>query len=484
VTTPDWTLPALVMLPLLAGLACFVLPGGARVLGASASLANLLLTAFAASRVLREGVLEQSIGNWTPPLGIALRLDGLGATMLLMTALVASAISVYAARYYTSGPARSFWPLWLFLLSSMAALFLSRDLFNLYVTLELLGIAAVALTALGGGGPALTAATRYLLASLCGSLCYLLGVALTYHGCGSVDLVIVGEYFGRSGSPAAVTALALMTVGLLLKGALFPLHFWLPSAHSSASAPVSAALSALVVKGAFVILLRLWLEAFAPVAPAFMTLLSVLGAAGVIWGSLLALLQRRAKLLIAYSTVAQLGYLFLALPLPGADPRVWPAIVLLATAHGFAKAAMFLAAGNLQSFAGHDRVAELNRVVHHMPATIAALAIAGVSIMGLPPSGGFNAKWILLQSAASQGRWGIAAVLLVGGLLAGAYLFKLIEQAFTPGDDDGKAARVPRTREWSALALALLSLLLGFATVPWLALATVGGALAIGGGAG
>ncbi len=482
--TADWSLPALVMLPLLAGLACVLAPRLARSTGIVASVALLLLAAGMAYQVLHVGVLEQHVGNWLPPLGIALRLDGVGAAMLLMTAIVATAISIYAARYYGASVAQGFWPLWLFLLASLAALFLSRDLFNLYVTLELSGIAAVALTALAGGAASLTAAARYLLASLCGSLCYLLGVAITYHACGSVDLGIVGEHFGQAGSAARTAALALMTAGLLLKGALFPLHFWLPAAHSSATAPVSAALSALVVKGAFFILLRLWLEAFAPVEPAYFALLSVLGAAAIVWGSLLALMQRRAKLLIAYSTVAQLGYLFVALPLVHEDAAAWAALVLLATSHGFAKAAMFLAAGNLQSFAGHDRVADLNRVVHRMPVTIAALGIAGVSIMGLPPSGGFNGKWILLQSATAQGRWGIASVLLIGGLLAGAYLFKLIEQAFTPGDDEGEAGRISRSREWSAFGLALIALLLGFVSMPWLALTTAGGALATGGGAG
>lgn len=482
--TAEWSLPALVMLPLLAGLACFVAPGAARATGIVASVALLLLAARVAYQVVLEGALEQHVGNWAPPLGIALRLDGVGAAMLLMTATVATAISVYAAHYYPAPAARGFWPLWLFLVASMAALFLSRDLFNLYVTLELLGIAAVALTALGGGATALAAAARYLLASLCGSLCYLLGVALTYHASGSVDLAVVGEHFGQTRSASSTAALALMTTGLLLKGALFPLHFWLPAAHSSASAPVSAALSALVVKGAFFILLRLWLEAFAPIDPAYFASLSVLGAAAIIWGSLLALLQRRAKLLIAYSTVAQLGYLFLALPLVHDDPGAWAAILLLAVSHGFAKAAMFLAAGNLQSFAGHDRVAELNRVVHRMPVTIAAIGIAAVSIMGLPPSGGFNGKWMLLQSAAAQGRWGIAGVLVLGGLLAGAYLFKLIEQAFTPGDDEGEAERISGSREWSAFGLALIALLLGFLTMPWLSLTTAGGALATGGGTG
>ena len=476
-TIPDWALPAVVMLPLLAGLAAFVAPRIAPAIGVLASVANLGLVAYLARCVLLEGVLEQHLGSWMPPLGIAIRLDGLAASMLLMTAVVATAISIYAASYYRARDGGSFWPLWLFLLASMAALYVSGDLFNLYVTLELLGIAAVALTTIAANEQAPRAATRYLLASLAGSLTYLLGVALTYHGSGSVDIAIVGQDFGTGGSSASTAALALMTAGLLLKSALFPLHFWLPAAHSSASAPVSAAMSALVVKGAFFILLRLWLEAFSPVDPPFLAMLGALGGAAVIWGSVVALMQQRAKLLIAYSTVAQIGYFFLALPLVTENTLAWSAIVLLVIAHGFAKAAMFLAVGNLQSFAGHDRVADLNRVVQRMPVTIAALGLSGVSIMGLPPSGGFNGKWLLIQSAAAQGRWDIAGVFLIGGLLAGAYVFKLLAQAFTPGDDVGDTGFVAASREFSALGLAVVSMLLGFLTMPWLALIGVASAL-------
>ena len=470
-------LPALVLLPLFAGVMAFLLPRVASTIGVLASTAGLGLTLVLARQVLMHGAIDQDVGNWPAPLGIALRLDGLGASMLLMTGIVAVAVSSYATVYFRDRAARGYWPLWLFLLTALHALFLSRDLFNLYVTLELLGIAAVALTALEGGSEALSAAMRYLLASLVGSLAYLLGVAFTYHGAGSVDLTLVGAGFGASTGPAQTTALALMTVGLLLKGALFPLHFWLPSAHGSAAAPVSAALSALVVKGAFLILLRLWLDAFPVTAQSTFPVLAALGAAAVVWGSLQAILQVRAKLLVAYSTVAQLGYLFLALPLVRGNESAWAAVVLLAFSHALAKAAMFLAVGNLQTFAGHDRIAELDRVVQRMPVTVAALGLAGVSIMGLPPSGGFNAKWLLLQSATTQGHWAIAAVLLIGGLLAAIYMFKLVEQAFTHGEDSGDPRRVHGLREWSPLALALLALILGFTSMPLLELVASGGAL-------
>jgi formate hydrogenlyase subunit 3/multisubunit Na+/H+ antiporter MnhD subunit len=193
-------------------------------------------------------------------LGIDLYADGLSLLMLMVTALVGLGISVYSSGYFKRDKAVHFWPLWMFLWAALNALFLSGDIFNLYVTLELMGLAAVALVALAGGADALTSAMRYLLVSLLGSLAYLLGVALLYHGFGSVDIAILAQRVEPS--PAARAAVGLMSVGLLLKTALFPLHFWLPPAHASAPAPVSALLSALVVKASFYILLRLWLEIF------------------------------------------------------------------------------------------------------------------------------------------------------------------------------------------------------------------------------
>jgi formate hydrogenlyase subunit 3/multisubunit Na+/H+ antiporter MnhD subunit len=146
---------------------------------------------------------------------------------------------------------------------------------------------------------------RYLLVSLLGSLAYLLGVALLYHTFGSVDIALLAEQMEPS--PAVWAAMGLMSAGLLLKTALFPLHFWLPPAHASAPAPVSALLSALVVKASFYILLRLWLEIFPLTNSALGQLLGLLGAAAVLWGGLQALRQTQLKMLIAYSTVSQLG---------------------------------------------------------------------------------------------------------------------------------------------------------------------------------
>jgi formate hydrogenlyase subunit 3/multisubunit Na+/H+ antiporter MnhD subunit len=462
----------LVVLPLAGAVAAFSLPRWAPRIGCGTVLLTLVLAVQAALDVFRQGPLVQSLGGWAVPLGIRLRVDGLSAILLLVLASVGLLISIHAmqtpatVRGAGGRATRYYWPLWLFLLAALNGMFLSADLFNLYVTLELSGLSAVALVALAGTRPALDAALRYLFVSLSGSLLYLMGVALLYGACGTLDLELLA---GRITGPPGWTALALMTVGLMMKGALFPLHFWLPPAHSSAPAPVSAALSALVVKGSFYILLRLWFESAGGGLPqGALQLFGACGAAAIVWGSLQALVQERLKLLVAYSTVAQLGYLFLFFPLAaGGGARVWAGGMVFLAAHAFAKAAMFLAAGNIMIAAGHDRIRDLEGITGVLPISVFTIGLAGISLVGLPPSAGFIGKWLLLGAALQQGQWWWVAMIILGTLLSAAYLVRLLSHAFTREGAAADAIRVPAGREWSAFAMALAAFLLGFAaTLP------------------
>ena len=459
-----------ILLPLAGALVCFLWPRRANPLGLLAALGSVVCVTGLCWQVVEQGAQRYAVGGWGAPLGIDLYVDGLSLLMLVVTAVVGLGISVYSSGYFERKTIAVFWPLWLFLWTALNALLLSADIFNLYVTLELMGLAAVALVALAGGANALTAAMRYLLVSLLGSLCYLLGVALLYHSFGSVDIAILAQRVEPL--PAVWAAMGLMSAGLLLKTALFPLHFWLPPAHASAPAPVSALLSALVVMASFYILLRLWLEIFAPESAAPAQLLGLLGAAAVLWGGIQALRQTRLKLLIAYSTVAQLGYLFLAFPL--ATSFAWKGTLYLLLSHALAKAAMFMTAGNILLCCGHDRIADLDRVVQRLPLTLTAFSLAGISLMGLPPSGGFIGKWMLLDAALYSGQWWWALTLILGGLLTAAYVFKVVGYAFTPAKVNHEARMVPARMEWTALLLALAAVLLGlFARWP-LALLDIG----------
>ncbi len=472
VTNIPWGI-ILILLPSAAAIACFLWPRIANELGLVTAFTIVLSTTGLGWQIMENGAYHHTVGGWGAPLGIELYADGLSLLMLAASALVGSGISTYSASYFEQEHLERFWPLWLLLQTALNALFLSADIFNLYVTLELMGLAAVALAALTNNSDALSGSMRYLLATLLGSLSYLLGVALLYHSFGTVDISTLAERVDSS--PTVWASLGLMTAGLALKTALFPLHFWLPPAHASAPAPVSALLSSLVVKASFYILLRLWINIFAPLGEGVDTLLGLLGATAVIWGSLQALRQTRLKLLVAYSTVAQIGYLFLAFPLAVAtNVTAWSATTYLVLSHALAKAAMFLAAGNLLLFSSHDRIADLDRVVQRIPLTMAAFALAGVSIIGLPPSGGFIGKWLLLEAALSQGRWDVAVILLLGSLLAAGYVFKVLGHAFTQAPLPLKPTVIPASMEWSALLLAFAAILLGLLASPILSLVDIG----------
>lgn len=446
-------------------IAYLVLPAGLVIaLAVAAGVAN---TGAAATYVL---------GNWQPPLGIALRADGLSATLMVMTALILCAVGIFARGTFNTpadkAEARSpmvFWTLLLGLWTALNTVFLAQDLFSLFVALELLTFSAVPLVCLDGKRDTLQAALRYLLFALAGSVFYLMGTALLYGAYGTLD--ITGLRLLARNDLATSIALGLMIVGLLAKAALFPLHLWLPAAHAGAPAAASAVLSALVVKAPFFLILRLWFDA-APQSVNSMAaqMLAWLGVASILFCSVMALRQARLKLMIAYSTVAQLGYLFLVFPLVMASdaPTFWQSIgwtggTLQLVSHALAKASMFLAAGLIAEALGHDRIDNLNGALKAVPISVAAFGLSGLSLMGLPPSGGFIAKLMLLTAAVETANWLIAATILIGGILAASYVFRVLNRAMAPPQDDRTAtAEIPVYRELTVLGLAAGAVVLGF----------------------
>jgi formate hydrogenlyase subunit 3/multisubunit Na+/H+ antiporter MnhD subunit len=437
---------------------------------------GLGLAAAVCAAVWRGGqALVYIVGGWEPPLGISLRADGISAAMMATSAIVVCATALFAQEEFSQrrglAEARAplvFWILLLGIWSALNAVVLGDDLFNLYVALEMLTFAAVPLVCLKGYQETIEAALRYMLFALLGSVLYLLGTALIYGAYGTLDIILLS---GRvRPEPVAWIAAALMTMGLLAKTALFPLHLWLPPAHAGAPAPGSAVLSALVVKGSFFLIVRLWFDAMPGLLNAAAAqLLATLGAGAILFGSVLALRQERLKMLIAYSTIAQIGYLFFMFPLATgvAANEPWSSVAwtggwLQLFSHAFAKAAMFMAAGLIAEALGHDRIAELGGIGRALPITMFAFGLAGLSLMGVPPSGGFVAKWLLLSATVMEGQWWWSTVILAGGLLAGGYVFTVLGKALGNATAPLKlCAPVSRRREVVALTVALCAILLG-----------------------
>jgi multicomponent Na+:H+ antiporter subunit D len=453
---------------------------------------NLFAAVLLASEVWSGGPQRHAIGGWGAPLGIELAADGLSAIMLLLTAVTAGGVTVYSVVYLREEKTAAgrgageelFWPVWLFLLASLNGVLLSGDLFNLYLLLELVTLAAVALAALKAEPEALVGATRYLLAAMVAAMFFLAGVALLYAQHHALDVATLAAVVGSG--PVDRLACAFIVLALLIKSALFPLHFWLPPAHANAMAPASALLSALVVKASFYVLVRLWVSVFAAtITVSLAQLLGALGAVAILWGSIQAMRQTRLKLLIAHSTVAQIGYLFLIFPLITTRagetaasaawlPIAWTGTFFQLLAHALAKSAMFLSAGVATLALGTDRLTAMHGTAGRLPMATLALGLSGVTLIGLPPSGGFIGKWLLLKAVLESGQWWWAPVLVAGSLLTAGYVFLMLAYAFQPRREVPALAPVPRWLEGSALGLAVAAIVVGFRAEEFLHLLSIG----------
>ncbi|MDB5650583.1 MAG: NADH-Ubiquinone/plastoquinone [Hyphomicrobiales bacterium] len=491
VTTPGGFLLVLaIILPVVAVLAMLVLdPRHARSVVGATILAGVAAALAIAEELIRTGAaLIYVVGGWQPPLGLALRADGLSATMIAMTAIVLPGIAIFARGLQDLKPETrngraptTFWSLLMGVWSALCLTFIGQDLFNLYVALELLTFAAVPLVCLDGRSETMGAALRYLMFALLGSMLYLLGTGLFYGAFGTLDIRSLSAM--SDDRPAVSVALALMIAGLLAKAALFPLHLWLPPAHAGAPAAASAVLSALVIKAPIFLTLRLVAEvAPTPMAAIAGKILAILGAFAIILCSVMALRQARLKLMIAYSTVAQIGYLFIVFPLAtGADALppwgtiAWTGGALQLGSHALAKASMFMAAGIIAEAFGHDNIRDLSGFGRILPLSAATFGLAGLSLMGLPPSGGFIAKCLLLTSAVLGGHPWLSTTILAGGLLAAGYVFRVMNRALaTPQTPLIIRRKIPARLEVVPLILALLAVLLGFVPLEPLGLLQIG----------
>jgi multicomponent Na+:H+ antiporter subunit D len=451
------------------------------------------------------------------PLGVevALVADGLAVVLLLMATVVALAVVAFAAAELRQDPGRyprAYWPLLFVLWAAVNLLLVAGDLFTAYLMLEVVALCGSVLVTLRGDRGSVLAGTRYFYAELVASTTVLVGIALVWSQAGTVVFADLAAAVGDG--PRGSVGLAVITAGLLLKAPLAPLHFWLPAAHTLAPSAVSPLLSGVMVKVAFAVLARLWFLSVPDlVTPAAAQLVGAMGALAIVWGSFGALLATGLKRLIASSTVAQVGLVFLLVPLVHAgSPDGWSGGVFLAVSHALAKGAMLMAATVLVDSARQARtdtigvgsvaevadanappaaaakpvvatrgettwplLTELRGSAARRPVAMMAFGIASMSLVGLPPSGGFVAKWYLLLGSITTGQWWWVVVLVVGTLLTVGYLMRFVRPAFAPLPDDERPVPRRDARDLVALALATSTLVLGLIPGPLLALLTIGG---------
>jgi multicomponent Na+:H+ antiporter subunit D len=433
-------LPILIVVSLLTGAVIAVLLGlwkavAAQVAAVATTATTLVLAVVGLATTLREGPLHHEVGGWPPPVGIEYVLDPLSGFVITLMAFIGLLITIYPVKAgFDTQPLRGtpLYGLVLLLLTGLAGVVLSGDLFNLFVFLEIYAIATYGLVALGGG-KALFASFRYLLIGTAGSGLYLLGVGFIYFSTGSLNMADIAGLLPELGdSPTIAGALGLIVTGLAVKMALFPFHVWLPDAHSYATPAVAALLAAVQVKAAAYALIRILFDVFGPAYVGDLhvtTMLAWFGGAGIVVGSVMAFRAKDIKRLLAYSTVAQLGFIGLGIGL--ANPLALVGALFHVLNHAVMKSCLFLVAGGVLAQTGIKEISRYAGMWRRMPWTMAGFGIAALSMIGIPPTAGFFSKWNLFLGSLDANEWVLAFIIAGSSLLTLLYFLKLFEQIFT-----------------------------------------------------
>jgi multicomponent Na+:H+ antiporter subunit D len=364
------------------------------------------------------------------PVGIQLVWDGLSRFMVIVVNFVAFAAIVFSAAYM-----RRFTKVWLFhtlfllMTGAMIGVVLAGDLFNLYVFIEVAAIASYGLVAFGTGREELEAAFKYLVLGVVASAFILVGITILYSLTGQLNMAMVADRLQRLGmSPAVLLAAACLLGGLALKAAMVPFHSWLPDAHPSAPAPISAMLSGVLIKTVGVYAMARIVFNVLGVSPFYANVLIVMGVLSMVVGMLLAVGQWDLKRLLAYSSISQAGYIVLALGvaaslLPG-DRKLAGLCLFGGLFHLFNHAAfkglLFLCSGSIEQATGTRQLREMGGLTRRMPVTGWCCRIGALSIAGVPPFNGFFSKIIIILALALAGRFvlcAIAVAVAVGTLL-------------------------------------------------------------------
>jgi multicomponent Na+:H+ antiporter subunit D len=420
--------------------------------------------------VLNGSELRYHLGGWAPPIGIEYVLDALSAFMATVITMIGTLVLVFSRRSVLREVPERFVPLYalaMLLLAGLAGIVVTGDLFNLFVFLEIASLSAYALMAVGDDR-APVAAFRYLiLGSMAGSF-YVLGVGFLYFSTGSLNMADVAQRLPELYDSRAIAAAAtLIFIALGLKMALFPLHLWLPDAYTYAPSAVTALVAPIMTKVAAYALIRMFLNVFEPtylrdILPVT-TVIGWLAAAGILYGSIMAIAQTDFRRMLAYSSVSQIGYIGLGIGL--ANPLGLIGALLHILNHAFMKACLFLVAGGVRYQTGRWEVPRFAGVGAAMPWTMAAFTLAALSMIGVPPAAGFFSKWYLLLATIDAGNWVFVLVILLSSLLTAVYFFRVLEQAYAVhGRDErlpGRASDPPASMLLPNLILAAGVLVLG-----------------------
>jgi len=401
-------------------------------------------------RVRAEGVIHYSLAGWDAPTGIEYRIDLASAFVAVIVTTIAAVSIIYArasiAKEVSADRAALFYAAFILSMTGMLGISITGDVFNVFVFLEISSLSAYAMIALGTDRRALTAAFQYLIMGSVGATFFVIGIGLLYVMTGTLGMEDLAERIpavlaSGEGTRTIAVAFTFLTVGITLKLALFPLHLWLPNAYTFAPSAVTAFMASTATKVSVYMLLRFFFTIFGAAFSFGQMKLNLvlmpLALVAILAMSLVAIYQNNVKRLLAFSSVAQIGYMVLGISF-GSVLGVTAGIIHLFN-HAVMKGALFMAMGCVMYSVGSVRIEKMAGLGKVMPWTMAAFVGGGLSLIGVPMTVGFVSKWYLVQAAIEQGQFLAVAVVMVGSLMALIYIWKVVEVAYfqQPEPDHG-----------------------------------------------
>lgn len=445
-----------VILPFLAAPSCLILrkPRLAWIFALVVSAAAFCISLLLLQQVHSAGVISYELGGWEPPWGIEYRIDLLNAYVLLIVSAISTVVLMGA---HTSVRAEVdehqqtwFYALYLLCFSGLLGIVATGDAFNVFVFLEISSLSTYALIALGRDRSSLWAAYQYLIMGTIGATFLLIGIGFLYIMTGTLNMQDLAMRLPAVESTSTVlAAFAFIVVGTCLKLALFPLHLWLPNAYAYAPSMVTAFIAATATKVAVYVLIRFLFTIFGedfsfgrhPLAEILIPLAII----GLLSASTVSISQPKIKRMLAYSSVAQIGYIVLGIAMGTALGLT--AALLHVFNHALMKGALFMALAAVTYRMGGSEIKNMRGLAHTMPLTFWGFVFGGMSLIGIPLTVGFVSKWYLILAAMELGWWPVVIVILLGSMLAFVYVGRVVEAGWFGEPEQAGKKEAP----WSLL---------------------------------
>ena len=427
-------------------------------MGSVTTFILLVLSLITVRIVATQGILVYSVGSWKLPIGIALVLDGLTAFMLVTVNLMAFLIAIYSINYMERFTSKwKFYTLFLLMVAGMNGVVITGDMFNLFVFLEIASVASYALVAFGTERHELEAAFKYTVMSTVGSLFVLLGIVFLYSYTSTLNMADMANILAqKSASNVTIMVSVLFIMGFGLKAALVPFHAWLPDAHPSAPAPISAMLSGILIKSLGVYTLCRVFYNIIGINSSLSLILMVLGTLSMVIGVFLAIGQWDFKRLLAYHSISQIGYVILGIGL-GTPLGMIGGLFHLFN-HSVFKSLLFLNSGAVEYATGTRDLQKMGGLMTKMPITGTTSLVASMSIAGIPPFNGFWSKLIIIIACVQANRLGYAFWAVLASILTLASFMKVMKYAFF-GKLREKWNKVEEVPVFMKLAMVILALI-------------------------